>query len=363
MKTALLPILLLAVVAFADEDATSRLSVVDIDYSMKVSVGDTIESCSNSGDNCITYRVCTESEFEKSGEDLYWYWKQDYTQYLYQYDPSKIPQYHCTGEPDHAEVMFYALDGDRLAELGKITEDQCILRIGKPSNYKGLRIIPTVCRYSGTGASFQEKYYVLDDNNISEIGRENLSLPHELLGSDSFQFSDERIVLGSGRHPRYCQCVASFSVELDIDRTEDGKYNFVYIEGTYRPYFRSKSNARNRSGVEAYESGDYTIAVEAFREAVKLDVSNYEAYTNLGLALLKINEFDKAIEASGYAYEHGDSSHKANAAFNLGMAHEAMKEYESALFYYTEAAAEAPTRARDLAMIRVERLIRENKNE
>lgn len=311
--------------------------------------------------------MCTESEFEKSGEDLYWYWEQDYRQYIFEpnepNEPNESPKYHCTGEPGDAEVIFYALDGDELAEIGKIVGNGCILRIGKPSNYKGLRIIPTVCRYSGSGTQYVEKYYVVDGNNISEIGQENLSLPHELFGRESFKFSDDRIELSSGRHPRYCQCVESFSVQLDIESTEDGRYNFVYIEGTYRPYFRSQSNARNRRGLEAYGSGDYAIAVDAFREATELDVANYEAFTNLGLAHLKINEFDQAIETSGYAYEHANRSHKANAAFNLGTAHEAMKDYESALFYYAAAAAEAPTKARKLAMARVEAAILESEDE
>lgn len=361
MKKALLPILLFPVFAFADEDASSPLTLADVDYSMKVSVSDPIKWSSDYCDGCQTYRICTTSEFEKSGEDIYWHWKQDYRQY--RFEPNDIPEYHCTGEPGDAEVIFYVLDVHQLTEIGKIVGNDCILRIGKPSNYKGRRIIPTVCRYSGTGAFFQEKYYVVDGDNISEIGQKNLSLPHELFGMESFKFNDDRIELGSGRHPRYCQCVESFSVQLDIESTEDGGYNFVYIEGTYRPYFRSQSNARNRSGLEAFGSGDYAIAVEAFREAVELDVANYEAFTNLGLAHLKINEFDQAIETSGYAYEHGDSSHKANAAFNLGMAHEAMQDYESALFYYTAAAAEAPTKVRKLAMTRVEAAILESEDE
>ncbi len=71
-------------------------------------------------------------------------------------------------------------------------------------------------------------------------------------------------------------------------------------------------------GNEAMRDSRYAIAVDEFREAIKLNLDFAEAYNNLGLALFYLSRFDEAIKEYQTALRIAPDFALAHA--NLGLA-------------------------------------------
>jgi tetratricopeptide (TPR) repeat protein len=224
------------------------------------------------------------------------------------------------------------------------------------------------CEQSGTGHFFEEEYYLINDSSLQAIrfGEQESGLPHILFGYDSLSYHGGKFTLHSHANSRYDDEKASFDLNLALERDAEGGGTFKYVEGSFRPYFTSKSNARNQKGLAAYQVKNYSLAIREFTKAVELDVTNYEAYGNLGLAYLKIGDFKKAIEYS--LITHNNSvptpdgstwfnkptiSRKASSAYNLGLAYEGLHDFDTALNYFSISNKLSPSPIKEKAIERV----------
>ncbi|MGB8510540.1 MAG: tetratricopeptide repeat protein [Pyrinomonadaceae bacterium] len=102
-----------------------------------------------------------------------------------------------------------------------------------------------------------------------------------------------------------------------------------------------------QKGKEAYKNDHDEEAVEAFREAVRLDPGYAEAHYRLGLAYAAIenrDEADKSFEEAVKAYRKivERDSKNAEAQFFLGLSYNKLHKYEEAVRAFKEAAKIAP---------------------
>ena len=96
----------------------------------------------------------------------------------------------------------------------------------------------------------------------------------------------------------------------------------------------------NAEGEEAYNKGGshYPAAVSKFRSAVKYNKFYAQAYSNLGFALRKVGNLDKAIEKSRRAICLTDKdSLKAVSYYNIARVYEEKGDQESALENFSKA--------------------------
>jgi len=88
-------------------------------------------------------------------------------------------------------------------------------------------------------------------------------------------------------------------------------------------------------GNEYLNSGDYTNAVTAYSEAIRLIANYAEAYFNRGRAYFNKNDFDRAIADFTEAIRLSPNS--ANAYGNRGNAYSSKNDYDRAIADYTQA--------------------------
>ncbi|MDQ7786205.1 MAG: DUF4388 domain-containing protein [Thermodesulfovibrionales bacterium] len=92
-----------------------------------------------------------------------------------------------------------------------------------------------------------------------------------------------------------------------------------------------------KKGVEAFRTGNFSGAIDAFRVATKLDSENAKYWSHLSLAFTKItNGFEEAERASLEAirYDPGNADHRVNLGMiylKKGMKENALKQFRQAL--------------------------------
>ncbi|WP_156317115.1 tetratricopeptide repeat protein [Marinagarivorans algicola] len=267
------------------------------------------------------------------------------------------------------QVGVYRRMAGKLYEIAVINSmsesdvQDCWLTVDGIGQYKGKPLLKTICHYSGTGHFFKEQVYLIEGNALTPIAYDSakIQLPHKLSGETREQLTvnKESITYTSTAIARYCDnCKKSFSVQLDIKKTASGDLAFVYLKDSYKPFFTTESNVENKKGLALYRAKDYAAAAKRFSSATQLDVANYEAFANLGLAYLKDNQFDASIAASMQAYQGAPAPQKANAAYNIGLAYEKKSDVESALKYYTDANRIKTTDARQKAVERMRGIVK-----
>ena len=97
-------------------------------------------------------------------------------------------------------------------------------------------------------------------------------------------------------------------------------------------------------GLEFYEHGGYSKAIECFEKA--LGDESYatpgNAWFNLGLAYRNLGEYEKAIECYKKAIEDKNFSTRGDAWNNIGVVYYYCGEYENAIDYYKKAIQHNP---------------------
>ena len=88
-------------------------------------------------------------------------------------------------------------------------------------------------------------------------------------------------------------------------------------------------------GQEAYSSGRYEAAVEAYKEAIQLNPDNAEAHNGLGVAYAALDRYEDAIEAHKEAVRLG--RRYATSHSLLGSAYAGLGRYEEAIEAHKEA--------------------------
>ncbi|MEL1263913.1 tetratricopeptide repeat protein [Pseudoxanthomonas putridarboris] len=119
----------------------------------------------------------------------------------------------------------------------------------------------------------------------------------------------------------------------------------------------SQARSLNRAGEQAYAAGNLEEALRLYRQAIDLHPEFGQAYSNLGLAYLKLGRAAEAIWASRKAIALADGQYanvtRANSHYNIGMLYEKAGQYEQALDSYQAAQRERPKPAYEEAIRRM----------
>jgi len=327
--------------------------------------GDIEESCHQNSKGqqwCIEHRPCVNTRFNavNGTSDYFVRTVSESQQYLHN---GERPDY-CSGEPDRQTITVYRAMDDQYSEIGTLKAGECYLAIAGIFDLQDDKLLKSECSFTGTGHFVDEALYVLTERDLEPvmINHESIVTPalpsNENLGYSELTVKPEFVLLTYWANPRYCQCVASYSVRLSLRKSAD-KYELVFVADSYAPKFTSLSNEKNRKGLGFYQRKDYTSALASFLEARDLDHSNYEAISNLGLTYLAIGDLSNSIEQSRYVHEHAEGSAKANAAYNLGTALEKQGSLTQALSFFEEANSIQSSPARQSTVKRIRTLLEE----
>ena len=90
----------------------------------------------------------------------------------------------------------------------------------------------------------------------------------------------------------------------------------------------TRAASSNNQGVITFDRGDYKIAIEHFRTAIKADSKFAVAHYNLGCTFLKMKDYPKAISAFSDAVDVNRGFKEAY--YNLGLAHIGKGAYSAA---------------------------------
>jgi tetratricopeptide (TPR) repeat protein len=90
-------------------------------------------------------------------------------------------------------------------------------------------------------------------------------------------------------------------------------------------YVRSQSSGSAQEafarGTELYRAGDFDGAIREYRAALALDPANFEARSNLGVALAHTGHYDEAIDAYRQALENAPPAATNHLRMNLALAY------------------------------------------
>jgi len=100
-------------------------------------------------------------------------------------------------------------------------------------------------------------------------------------------------------------------------------------------FTNKSSEAFYNKGIIHYENGEYTLAIDLFKQAIEKNSSNPQFYYNLGLAYVKTEEYDLAINNFKEAISLNPKD--ADALQNLGIAYYTKSQFEDAIQSYKKA--------------------------
>lgn len=316
---------------------------------------------SKKGERCHTYQECVREEFHAIGKSEIYYALTNSVaiNYLHE-DEEPISQgKSCYGEPGAQHATVFRKTASGYQRLGKITSGQCSLYPESIQRLSGRELLAAKCSFSGTGNMVEWSFYLVEDStlrkaSVDESFLQELDIPAgQSLGNERYEWRDHGLRRYTFSHPRHCQCVAGYIVDLKLVFNNEWEPVLTFVEGSYQPGFTSLSNARNKRGLKYYREGNYAAAVREFEQAQKLDVANYEAISNLGLAHLRSGNLDQSIRYSLQVFSFGNDKLKSNAAYNLGKAYEGQGNLEQSLKYYRAANDISPSAARKKSVDRI----------
>lgn len=95
-----------------------------------------------------------------------------------------------------------------------------------------------------------------------------------------------------------------------------------------------------KNGISLYESGQYQMAIEAYKKAVMLNPDSADANYNLGMAYSSLGQYKEAVEAYKRAIRIKPDYEAAY--YNLGHAYSNLKQYENSVKAFRHAIREKP---------------------
>ncbi len=107
----------------------------------------------------------------------------------------------------------------------------------------------------------------------------------------------------------------------------------------------TESAGLNQRGEQFYHAADFLNAILYYQQAIDLNPSYGQAYSNLGLAYKKAGKYAEAIWANRKAIEFGDRIVKANSYYNIGRIYEERRQKANALSQYQLAKQNNPSNA------------------
>ncbi len=118
--------------------------------------------------------------------------------------------------------------------------------------------------------------------------------------------------------------------------TQPAEKSSPVVEKTVEPNIQTSQGGDFNTAVNYYNSKDYEKAVAEFKEVVKTDGKNQQAYFYLGKSHQALNKTDEAIGAYKKAIEIKPDYAEAN--YELGSIYLNKKDYEAALPFIEKAA-------------------------
>ncbi len=119
----------------------------------------------------------------------------------------------------------------------------------------------------------------------------------------------------------------------------------------------------NQRGEEVYQSKDYAAALELFRDAVDLDDTNAQAWSNLGLTYQKLERIPEALTANQAAIQRARGNNantvRASSYFNNAKIYEKLGDWAVALRNFEWAQAEKPKDAYAQGIARMKEKLRQ----
>ena len=102
---------------------------------------------------------------------------------------------------------------------------------------------------------------------------------------------------------------------------------------------KKESTIINRKGEQEYHAGNLESAVSLYQNAIELNPSNGQAYSNLGLAFQKLNKEAEALWANRKAIDlaYGNKANvvRASSYYNIARIYEKKEQWQDALNNYT----------------------------
>ncbi len=135
-------------------------------------------------------------------------------------------------------------------------------------------------------------------------------------------------------------CGEKYAFETTDGNTESAIYEKVYLNSNYNWWqeadlWKLLSIAYGWAGVIFDDTRRYDEALEAYNEAIKINLDYAEAWNNKGVTLSKMHRYDEALEAYNEAIRINRNN--AEAWNNKGVVFEYMHRYDEALEAYNEA--------------------------
>jgi len=98
---------------------------------------------------------------------------------------------------------------------------------------------------------------------------------------------------------------------------------FLWLAASGYLWSQSSESAQEAfaRGAARYRTGDFDGAIREYRAALALDPTNFEARSNLGVALTRIGHFEEAIAVYGQALENAPPAATNHLRMNLALAY------------------------------------------
>lgn len=141
------------------------------------------------------------------------------------------------------------------------------------------------------------------------------------------------LYLNLGEHQR---AVDIHRKAIKIDPSNDrANYNLRIIQSIQKKTANIEIDHSPKNycslGIELVKMEDYDKAIMNYERALEIDPNFYEAYFRLGIAYTKLKEYDKAIENYQYCIKTKPNDYKTYAS--LSIAYEEIGEYEKSIEY------------------------------
>jgi Ca-activated chloride channel homolog len=105
----------------------------------------------------------------------------------------------------------------------------------------------------------------------------------------------------------------------------------------HTPVYAKSASGENRKGIEAYEKGDYSAALNHFIEAQLKDPDKPEIFYNIGNAYYKLNDFQSAEKSYEQAMKTDKPELRQKILYNIGNSKYRMNMLDQAISGYEDA--------------------------
>lgn len=217
-------------------------------------------------------------------------------------------------------------------------------------HYNGDKFL-RISRYIPGNGNFDESilFYIDKNNELKEIEQidmyqylrpmlnDNEKLYHR--GGDYNTYEDDDLRFNVVFNYNGIRCLGCFSGTYKIIDTENGNKEMIVDE--YKKTIDSitaKAFYLTVEGEGLYRMGKYQEAIRNFQKAIEIEEQYARAYSNLGIAYIRTEDYKKAIRMNEKAISCSNSDTiTASSYYNIALAYEKKEDWEKALSNYKNA--------------------------